>query len=150
MVHFLHYPKKEMYIASIFLFQGKVLAPYRKIETWPLNLLFWVVQNFRSILRPLNKDLEKNVFNNFNCIAWELSKTVRNLKIRATLAFGQPYITCYINFIELSAIIFEHNDWKTRKECPQLVLALVLGYNKQDDVIWSYIREGLLLLQSCI
>ena len=51
----------------LFLFQGKVLASYRKIEMLELpNVLFWVVQNFRSNSRPLNTVLEGSGLNDFD------------------------------------------------------------------------------------
>ena len=88
MLQFLHYPKENTKesINSIFRYSTSTL-PW--IETIPTYLfLFWVVQNFRSISRPLNNDLEKNDFSNFNCIWSELSKTVRDLKIGWSLANG--------------------------------------------------------------
>ena len=47
--------------------------------------------NFRSNARPLNSGLEKNDLDDFNVELSQLFKTVRNLKIRRTLAFEQPY-----------------------------------------------------------
>ena len=52
---------------------------------------FGVVQNFRSNLRPLNKVLEGNGFNDLNSERSKLFKTVRNFKIGQEMAIEQPY-----------------------------------------------------------
>ena len=61
--------KRNAYVGIVFLLRGKVLALYRKIEMLELQLFsFGVMQKFRPFSRPLNNGLEKNDFNNFNCI----------------------------------------------------------------------------------
>ena len=47
---------------QVFLFGGKVLAPYRKIEILEITVFsFGVMQNFRANAGPFRPTLEKNV-----------------------------------------------------------------------------------------
>ena len=58
---FLHYPKRGHYAFQVILFRSNGLINYRKIEYfWYTLISFGITPNFRSNLRPLNIDLEKN------------------------------------------------------------------------------------------
>ena len=58
---FLHYPKRGHYAFQVILFCSNGLINYRKIEYfWYTLISFGITPNFRSNLRPLNIDLEKN------------------------------------------------------------------------------------------
>ena len=58
---FLHYPKRGHYAFQVILFHSNGLINYRKIEYfWYTLISFGITPNFRSNLRPLNINLEKN------------------------------------------------------------------------------------------
>ena len=88
---FLRYPKRVHSAFQVILFRSNGLINYRKIEYfWYTLISFGITPNFRSNLRPLNIDLEKKCFAYLNSEWSQLFKTVRNLKIRQTLANEQP------------------------------------------------------------
>ena len=58
---FLRYPKRVHSAFQVILFCSNGLIDYRKIEYfWYTLISFGITPNFRSNLRPLNIDLEKN------------------------------------------------------------------------------------------
>ena len=96
-------PQKRRYIFQVILFCGNVLAYYREREILEIYMFsFGVMQKFeklRSNSRPLNSDLEKNAFNNFNPEWSQLFKTVRNLKIGHILAHWATLIHTYLSWV---------------------------------------------------
>ena len=97
--------------SSYFCFKVKVLAPYWKMELLELfNVLFWVMQIFRSNFRPLNNVLERNDFNNFmlNSVT-----TLRKNEVWARWPDPQCCIKCFFFKIQWTVRISSLQDWKS-------------------------------------
>ena len=95
---------------TYFCFKVKVLAPYWKMELLELfNVLFWVMQIFRSNFRPLNNVLERNDFNNFmlNSVT-----TLRKNEVWARWPDPQCCIKCFFFKIQWTVRISSLQDWK--------------------------------------
>ena len=82
-----------------------MLAPYRQREILEITVFsFGVmqkVQNFRANAGPFRPTLEKNLWNHFDLESSQLSKNVRNLKIRHILAFWTTLQMMHVSFFQI-------------------------------------------------
>ena len=90
---FLHYPKRGHYAFQVILFRSNGLINYRKIEYfWYTLISFGITPNFRSNLRPLNIDLEKNALNIWNQNDLSFSKLVKIYKSDILWQMNNPNV----------------------------------------------------------